>query len=128
MRKALKIRYEEAVATPNVPLFTTKDIMEIFRFSSQATAQRFDKSGLIKAKRNNNGHRLYSYNQIEYMKKLQKLVDYDISHFTLKTLMEFEISKGRAADLFLEEFTEFYPQRLYSANRNAKRRQKKKAD
>ena len=59
MRKALKIRYEEAVATPNVPLFTTKDIMEIFRFSSQATAQRFDKSGLIKAKRNNNGHRLY---------------------------------------------------------------------
>ena len=84
MRKALKIRYEEAVATPNVPLFTTKDIMEIFRFSSQATAQRFDKSGLIKAKRNNNGHRLYSYNQIEYMKKLQKLVDYDISHFTLK--------------------------------------------
>ncbi len=98
MRKALKIRYEEAVATPNVPLFTTKDIMEIFRFSSQATAQRFDKSGLIKAKRNNNGHRLYSYNQIEYMKKLQKLVDYDISHFTLKTLMEFEISKGRDAD------------------------------
>ena len=102
--------------------------MEIFRFSSQATAQRFDKSGLIKAKRNNNGHRLYSYNQIEYMKKLQKLVDYDISHFTLKTLMEFEISKGRDADLFLEEFTEFYTKRLYSANRNAKRRQKKKAD
>ena len=128
MRKALKIRYEEAVATPNVPLFTTKDSMEIFRFSSQATAQRFDKSGLIKAKRNNNGHRLYSYNQIEYMKKLQKLVDYDISHFTLKTLMEFEISKGRDADLFLEEFTEFYTKRLYSANRNAKRRQKKKAD
>ncbi len=60
------------------------------------------------------------------MKKLQKLVDYDISHFTLKTLMEFEISKGRDADLFLEEFTEFYTKRLYSANRNAKRRQKKK--
>lgn len=124
MRKALKIRYEEAVATPNVPLFTTKDIMEIFRFSSQATAQRFDKSGLIKAKRNNNGHRLYSYNQIEYMKKLQKLVDYDISHFTIKTMLEFEKSKGRNADIFLEEFIEFYTKRVYSANRNAKRKQK----
>lgn len=124
-KKILKIRYKEAIVTPDVPLFATKDIMEIFHFSSQATAQRFDKSGLIKAKRNSNGHRLYTYNQIEYMKKLQKLVDYDISHFTIKTLMEFEKSKGRDENIFLEEFTEFYTKRLYSANRNAKRKQKK---
>lgn len=124
MKKALKIRYKEAVKFPDEPIFTTKDIMEIFHFSSQATAQRFDKSGLVNAKKNKNNHRFYSYNQIEYMKKLQKLVDYDISHFTIKTMLEFEKSKGRNADIFLEEFIEFYTKRVYSANRNAKRKQK----
>lgn len=124
MKKVLKTRYKEAVKFPDDPIFTTKDIMEIFHFSSQATAQRFDKSGLVNAKKNKNGHRFYSYNQIEYMKKLQKLVDYDISHFTIKTMLEFEKSKGRNADIFLEEFIEFYTKRVYSANRNAKRKQK----
>jgi len=125
MKKKLKIKYEEAMSTPDEPLFTTKDIMEIFHFSSQATAQRFDKSGLVRAKRNNINHRLYSYNQIEYMKKLQRLVEYDISHFTIKVLLEFEKFKGRDENIFLEEFTEFYTKRHYSANRNAKRKQKK---
>ena len=50
MKKALKMRYEEASRLPNEPIFTTKDIMEIFHFSSQATAQRFDKSGLVRTK------------------------------------------------------------------------------
>ncbi len=124
MKKALKMRYEEASRLPNEPIFTTKDIMEIFHFSSQATAQRFDKSGLVNAKKNKNGHRFYSYNQIEYMKKLQKLVDYDISHFTIKVMLEFEKSKGRDENLFLEEFTEFYTKRIYSMSRNNKRKQK----
>ena len=95
MNKALKLKYENSAKMPDEPIFATKDIMEIFGFSSQGTAQSFDKSGLICVKRNKNGHRLYSYNQIELMKKLQKLVKFDISHFTLKTLMEFEKSKGR---------------------------------
>ncbi len=125
MKKEMKAKYENASKTPDELLFTPKDVMEIFNISSHSTIQRFDKSGLIKAKRNNIGHRLYSYNQIEYMKKLQKLVDYDISHFTIKTLLEFEKSKGRDADTFLEEFTEFYTKRVYSANRNTKRKQSK---
>lgn len=124
MKKILKLKYDEAARTPDKPVFTTKDIMEIFGFSSQATAQRFDKSGLVCAKRNNIGHRLYSYNQIELMKKLQKLVEFDISHFTIKTLMEFEKSKGRDPIVFLEEFAEFYTKRMYSANRNAARKKK----
>jgi len=124
MKKALKMRYEEASRLPNEQIFTTKDIMEIFHFSSQATAQRFDKSGLVNAKKNKNGHIFYSYNQIEYMKKLQKLVDYDISHFTIKVMLEFEKSKGRDENLFLEEFTEFYTKRIYSMSRNNKRKQK----
>lgn len=124
MKKALKTRYEEAAKFPNEPVFATKDIMEIFHFSSQATAQRFDKSGLVNAKKNQNGHRLYSYNQIEYMKKLQKLVEFDISHFTIKTLLEFEKSKGRDENIFLDEFIKFYTKRFYSANRNTKRKQK----
>ena len=122
MRKALKIRYEEAVATPNVPLFTTKDIMEIFRFSSQATAQRFDKSGLIKAKRNNIGHRLYSYNQIEYMKKLQKLIEFDISYLTIKTMLDYAQAKGDDKEMFVETFINLYTKRLYSENRNKARK------
>ncbi len=125
MNKELREKYIQFSKMPDEPAFTTKDIMDIFKFSAQSTAQRFDKSGLIKAKRNNIGHRLYSYNQIEYMKKLQKLVDYDISHFTIKTMLEFEKSKGRDADVFLEEFIEFYTKRVYSTNRNNKRKQKK---
>ena len=58
------------------------------------------------------------------MKKLQKLVDYDISHFTIKVMLEFEKSKGRDENLFLEEFTEFYTKRIYSMSRNNKRKQK----
>ena len=58
------------------------------------------------------------------MKKLQKLVKFDISHFTLKTLMEFEKSKGRDPVLYLEELAEFYTKRQYSANRNAARKKK----
>lgn len=99
--------------------------MALFKFSSQGTAQRFDKCGLVCAKRSNIGHRLYSYNQIEYMKKLQRLVDFDISHFTVKTLMEFEKSKGRDLNIFLDEFIDFYTKRTYSANRNAARKNKK---
>lgn len=125
MKKTLKAKYEEASKKPDEPIFATKDIMEIFGFSSQASAQRFDKSGLVSVKRNKIGHRLYSYNQIELMKKLQKLVDFDISHFTLKTLMEFEKSKGRDPILYLEELAEFYTKRFYSANRNAARKKKK---
>ncbi len=125
MKRTLKVRYENASKTPNEPIFTTKDIMEIFKFSSQATAQRFDKSGLVCAKRNSIGHRVYSYNQIELMKKLQKLVEFDISHFTLKTLMEFEKAKGRDPIVYLEELAEFYTKRTYSANRNAARKKKK---
>ena len=124
MKRTLKVRYENASKTPNEPIFTTKDIMEIFKFSSQATAQRFDKNGLVEAHRNALGHRIYTYNQIEYMKKLQKLVDYDISHFTIKVMLEFEKSKGRDENLFLEEFTEFYTKRTYSMSRNNKRKQK----
>lgn len=124
MKKELKERYSQFSKMPDEPVFTTKDIMNIFGFSAQSTAQRFDKMGLIKAKRNNIGHRLYSYNQIEYMKKLQKLVDYDISHFTIKVMLEFEKSKGRDENLFLEEFTEFYTKRTYSMSRNNKRKQK----
>ena len=37
MKRTLKVRYENASKTPNEPIFTTKDIMEIFKFSSQAT-------------------------------------------------------------------------------------------
>ncbi|MCX4274681.1 MAG: MerR family transcriptional regulator [Candidatus Gastranaerophilales bacterium] len=125
MKRTLKVRYENASKTPNEPIFTTKDIMEIFKFSSQATAQRFDKSGLVCAKRNSIGHRVYSYNQIELMKKLQKLVEFDISHFTIKTLMEFEKAKGRDPIVYLEELAEFYTKRTYSANRNAARKKKK---
>ena len=124
MKKELKERYSQFSKMPDEPVFTTKDIMNIFGFSAQSTAQRFDKMGLIKAKRNNIGHRLYSYNQIEYMKKLQKLVDYDISLFTIKVMLEFEKSKGRDENLFLEEFTEFYTKRTYSMSRNNKRKQK----
>lgn len=125
MKRTLKVRYENASKTPNEPIFTTKDIMEIFKFSSQATAQRFDKSGLVCAKRNSIGHRVYSYNQIELMKKLQKLVEFDISHFTIKTLTEFEKAKGRDPIVYLEELAEFYTKRTYSANRNAARKKKK---
>ena len=124
MNKALKLKYENSAKTPDEPIFATKDIMEIFKFSSQASAQRFDKSGLVCAKRNRIGHRLYSYNQIELMKKLQKLVEFDISHFKFKTLMEFEKSKGRDPVVYLEELAEFYTKRLYSANRNAARKKK----
>ncbi len=120
----MRAKYESASKTPDELIFTVKDVMHILHINSGTTVQRFDKSGLIKIERNNIGHRLYSYNQIEYMKKLQKLVDYDISHFTIKTMLEFEKSKGRNADIFLEEFIEFYTKRVYSANRNAKRKQK----
>ncbi len=120
----MKEKYLQAAKTPDELLFRPKDVMEIFKIASHATLQRFDSNGLISVKRNNIGHRLYSYNQIEFMKKLQKLVDFDISHFAIKTLMEFEKSKGRDPIAFLEEFAEFYTKRMYSANRNAARKKK----
>lgn len=120
----MKIKYEDALNKPDEPLFTVKDLMGIFNAASSTTIKRFDKNGLIKVAKNNIGHRYYSYNQIEYMKKLQKLVDYDFSLFSIKTLLEFEKSKGRDADAFLDEFTEFYTKRRYSTNRNNKRKQK----
>lgn len=58
------------------------------------------------------------------MKKLQKLVNYDISHFAIKVLLEFEKYKGRDAEKFLDEFAEFYTKRYYYANRNAKCKRK----
>lgn len=124
MNKDMRLKYTEASETPDELLFSPKDVMEILHISSYSSVQRFDKMGLIKVKRNNIGHRLYSYNQIEYLKKLQKLVDYDISLFTIKVMLEFEKSKGRDENLFLEEFTEFYTKRTYSMSRNNKRKQK----
>lgn len=121
----MKARYIEAAKVPDEPLFTTKDIMEIFGFASQGTAQRFDKIGLIKAKRNNIGHRRYTYNQIEFMKKLQKLIELDISLLTIKTLMEYEAAEGRDSEEFIEKFSAFYTKRIYSANRNKARKAKK---
>ena len=125
MKKELKERYSQFSKMPDEPVFTTKDIMNIFGFSAQSTAQRFDKMGLIKAKRNNIGHRLYSYNQIEYMKKLQKLIEFDISYLTIKTMLDYAQVKGDDKEMFVETFINLYTKRLYSENRNKARKLKK---
>lgn len=125
MNNEMRKRYLQAASTPDEYIFLPKDVMEILGYNSHISAQRFDTFGLIKVKRNKIGHRRYSYNQIEFMKKLQKLVDVDISLFTIKTLMEFEKSKGGDPVKFIEDFAEFYKLRIYSTNRNNVRKAKK---
>ncbi len=125
MNNQMRARYLEAAKTPDEPLFIPKDAMEIFGIASHSTLQRFDKIGLIKAKRNSIGHRRYTYNQIEFMKKLQKLIELDISLLTIKTLMEYEIEEGRNPEEFIEKFAAFYTKRIYSANRNKARKAKR---
>ncbi len=125
MDKGLKEKYKNASNTPNEPIFTTKDVMNIIGFSSQSTAQRFDKNGLVEAHRNALGHRIYTYNQIEYMKKLQKLIEFDISYLTIKTMLDYAQVKGDDKEMFVETFINLYTKRLYSENRNKARKLKK---
>lgn len=121
----MRARYLAAAQTPDEPVFIPKDALEILSVTSHSTLQRFDTFGLIKAKRNNIGHRRYTYNQIEFMKKLQKLIELDISLLTIKTLMEYEAAEGRDPEEFIEKFSAFYTKRIYSANRNKARKAKK---
>lgn len=126
MRKELKIKYEEAAKTPSNPLFTIKDVKEILKLSSHMSVQRLDNEGLIKVKRNSQNYRIYSYNDVELLIKIHKLLKLNIPLKTIKTLMEFEKFKDRDVAEFLDEFAMFYTKRLYSENRNKARKLKKK--
>ena len=124
MNKEIKKKYENASKTPNEAVFAVKDIMHILKVSSHSSVQRIDNEGLIKVKRNSQNFRIYSYNDVILLVKIQKLVKFNIPLKAIKTLMEFEKFKGRDPNTYLDEFIEFYTKRMYSANRNAARKKK----
>lgn len=122
MNNSLKVKYGNASKTPDEAIFTIKDVLSILRLSAHSSVQRIDNFGLIKVKRNSQNFRIYSYNDIQQIIKIHKLIKLSVPLITLKTLMEFETSKGRDPDKFVEEFLEFYTKRVYSRNRNEKRK------
>ena len=124
MNRELKIKYENAAKTPNEPIFAVKDVMSILKVSSHSSVQRIDNLGLIKVRRNSQNFRIYSYNDIVFLIKIQKLVKFSIPLMTIKTLIEFEKYKGRDPELYLNEIIEVYTKRIYSANRNKARKKK----
>lgn len=124
MNNSLKTKYENASKTPEEALFTIKDILSILRLTSHSSVQRIDNMGLIKIKRNSQNFRIYSYNDIQLIVKIHKLIKLSVPLITLKTLMEFETSKGRDPNAFVDEFLEFYTKRVYSRNRNEKRKKR----
>ncbi len=126
MNNSLKIKYENAAKTPDEAIFTIKDVLAILKLSSHPSVQRIDRAGLIKVKRNSQNFRIYSYNDIQLIVKIHKLIKLSVPLTTLKTLMEFETSKGRDPNVFIEEFLEFYTKRVYSRNRNEKRKAQNK--
>ncbi len=125
MRKELKIKYDEAAKTPSEPVFTIKDVKEILKLSSHMSVQRLDNEGLIKVKRNSQNYRIYSYNDIELLIKIHKLLKLNVPLKNIKVSMEFEKFKDRDPVKYLDEFAEFFTKRLYSENRNKARKLKK---
>ncbi len=125
MRKELKIKYDEAAKTPSEPVFTIKDVKEILKLSSHMAVQRLDNEGLIKVKRNSQNYRIYSYNDIELLIKIHKLLKLNVPLKNIKVSMEFEKFKDRDPVKYLDEFAEFFTKRLYSENRNKARKLKK---
>ena len=128
MKYEMKIKCEAASKTPDDAVVTIKDIMAILGLASYASVQRIDNDGLIKIKRNSQNFRIYSYNDIQLLIKIHKLIKIGVPLRILKTMMEFEKSKQRDPIVFLDEFAQFYKKRYYSANRNKARKNKADAD
>lgn len=118
MKQSINEKYKNAKHMPDEPLFLISDVSKILKYSASESVMKFDE--FLNLRKNSSGYRIYSYNDIEYLKNLKKLIDKNIPFEMLKILIEHAKKKGTDSAQYVQELIDFSAKYKYSKNRKKK--------
>lgn len=105
MDKETRNKLNQAEKKPDEAKFSIGFAEKVLKIKARML-YRYEESGLIKISRNYRGHRLFSYNDLMYLKSLRKLVTKGYNISTLKDIYFFVRKQNICPETFLRELSE----------------------
>ena len=105
MDKETRDKFRQAEKKPDEARFPISFAEKVLKIKARML-YRYEDSGLIKINRNYRGHRLFSYNDLVYLKALRKLVNKGYNINILRELYCFVRKQNICPETFLKELSE----------------------
>ncbi len=106
MDKETRNKFKQAENKPDEARFPIGFAEKVLKIKARML-YRYEDSGLIKINRNYRGHRLFSYNDLIYLKALRKLVNKGYSINILRDIYYFVRKQNICPKTFLKELSEY---------------------
>lgn len=113
MNRKLRLIYEDMKLNPDDAVFSIGDAVEIINAGSGKTIRDYDTFGITNFKKNPRGDRIFSRNDIEYLKNLRNLNDCGFKLKALKFLVDYLKSKKQNPVDFINNFSSYCTRKKY---------------
>ncbi len=108
--------YESTELNPDEPVFSIGEAVEIIKAGSGKTIRDYDTNGITSFRKNSRGDRIFSRNDIVYLKNLRNLGNFGFKLKALKFLSGFLKSRKINPVEFINEFSAYCTSRQYKDN------------